>query len=89
MLRIAALAAVAAITVAAPAWAEDSIHISTKGKTPEQIHAEVRKAANILCRDQNRDGLYSASVQSSCVAATMRAALEQSGNPDLMKMAAR
>lgn len=90
MLRIAALAAfAAALTLAAPACAEDSIHISTAGKTPEQIHAEVRKAANRLCRDEARDELYAVYVQSSCVAATTRAALNQSGDPALMKMAAR
>jgi hypothetical protein len=76
-----------AVALAAPAFAGDSIHISTAGKTPEQIHLEIRKAAEKLCREEYAGALIDAGGEAACVQATVHAALAQSGDPDLMRLA--
>jgi len=84
MNRTAALAAFAAlVTVAAPACAQDSIHVATTGKTPEQIRLAVNRAANRVCRDAGRGSAFVMFMQSACVSETVRAAFAESGNPDL------
>ena len=83
MLRIATLAAVAAVLGAAPASAE-SIRISTAGKTPAQVKAEVAKAAAKVCRS-NGDAALSYYLERSCVRESMKTALNQS--PDQARMA--
>lgn len=82
MLKIATLAAVAAALVAGPAAAE-SIHISTTGKSSEQVKAEIEKAAVQLCRAETGDSLLSFYLQAPCVKATIRAAVAQSNDPAL------
>jgi len=75
MLRIATLAAVAAVLGAAPASAE-SIRISTAGKTPEQVKAEVAKAAAELCRAEVGDATLAYYMQRPCIRGTVSAALK-------------
>jgi hypothetical protein len=82
MLRIATLAAVAAAVVAGPAAAE-SIHVSTVGKSSEQVKAEIQKAAVKVCRAETGDSLLSFYLQAPCVKATTKAAVAQSNDPAL------
>lgn len=82
MLRIATLAAVAAVVVAGPAAAE-SIHISTLGKSSEQVKAEIQKAAVRVCREENAGSILAYYLQEPCVKATVKAAAAQSADPAL------
>lgn len=89
MHRIAALAALAvAAVVAAPASAA-SIHISTVGKSPEQVKAEVAKAAVRLCLPETSGSAVSDQLQSACVRATVRSALAQANDIAIGKVASR
>jgi hypothetical protein len=82
MLRIVTLAAVAAVLGAAPASAE-SIRIATAGKTPDQVKAEVVKAAAELCRAEVGDATLAHYMQGSCIRATVSAALS---SPEAARM---
>jgi len=86
MNRILILAAAAAL-VAAPAFAQ-SIHISTAGKSAEQVKAEVFKAANTLCAHAVVGATFPAEEMRVCVADTVRTTLAQSSDPQL-KLASR
>ena len=87
MIRTLAIAALAAATLcAAPASAE-SITISTVGKTPLQVKAEVLRAARTLCDWEARSTLFYAEDSRACVAETVRTALVDSHDPALMTLA--
>jgi len=59
----------AASLLASPAYAADSIKVSLVNKTPEQIDADIRHAARIVCGREASSPLYWA-----CVEATVREA---------------
>jgi len=88
MFKLATLAAVAAILVAGPAAAAESIHITTAGKSPAQVKAEIQKAAIKLCDAEIGASLLSYYMQAPCVKATVKAAVAQSSDPAL-QIAAR
>ena len=75
MLRTTLAAATAAL-LASSASAQ-SIRISTAGKTPEQVRAEVVKAAEKLCWRETVGASFPIDAQTACVDATVRAALSQ------------
>ncbi|MDB5449633.1 MAG: hypothetical protein JWQ52_761 [Phenylobacterium sp.] len=79
MIRIATLAAVAAL-IAAPASAQ-SIRIPIAGKTPHQVNTEVYKAANKLCREMNIGASFPIDAQHICVMNTVHATMAQLKNP--------
>jgi hypothetical protein len=70
MLRTITLAAAAAL-LAGTASAE-SIHVSTAGKSPEQLKAEVVRAADNLCYRQTVGSSLPIDAQRQCVARTVR-----------------
>lgn len=74
------MAAVAAVLAAAPASAK-SIHISTAGKSADEVKAEVQKAAVELCRAEVGDSALSYYLQSPCVRSTVKAAFKGSVIP--------
>jgi len=84
MNRIAILAAVAAFA-AAPAFAQ-SVRVSTVGKSPEQIRAEVYKAAQSLCALEIVGASFPVDEMRACIASTVRTTIAQA--PDL-KLARR
>jgi hypothetical protein len=86
MNRIVILAAAAAL-IALPASAQ-SIRISTEGKSPEQIRAEVFKAATKLCALETIGGAYYVEEMRACVDNTTRATFAQTADPKL-KLARR
>jgi hypothetical protein len=86
MNRIVILAAAAAL-IALPASAQ-SIRISTVGKSPEQVRAEVYAAATKLCAREVVSATFPADEMRACVAGTVRATLAQSSDPQL-KLASR
>jgi gas vesicle protein len=77
MLRIATVAAVAAL-IAAPASAE-SIRISTSGKSVEQMREEIRKAAEVVCRREFSTTLDLTGSRAACVNGSARDAMAQLG----------
>ena len=88
MHRIAALAALAATVIAAPAYAA-SIHVSTVGKSPEQVKVEVTNAAIRLCHAESQGSALLYPLESVCVRDTVRSALTQSNDPAFSKVASR
>lgn len=80
MLRVITLAAVAALLAAAPASAK-SIHISTVGKSKEEVKAEVLRAAVDLCHAEVGDSILDYYLQTPCVRSTVKAALKESNIP--------
>jgi hypothetical protein len=81
MNRIAILAAAAAL-IALPASAQ-SIRVSTVGKSPEQVRAEIAKAAHKLCARETFGATFWAEEMRACVASTTRAAFAQTNDPNL------
>jgi hypothetical protein len=87
MIRIATLAAAAALCVAAgPAAAQDSIRISTAGKSTAQVKAEVAKAARTVCHREYRYTATGLSGQIVCERAAIDAALK---SPAYVRLAQR
>ena len=82
MIRIVTLAAVAALA-AQSASAEESIHISTAGKSAEQVHTEVVKAARRLCARALTSSPFAVSEMAPCVADTVKDAMSQMEDPAL------
>ncbi|CAN7142799.1 hypothetical protein LJR225_000052 [Phenylobacterium sp. LjRoot225] len=74
------MAAVAALLAAAPASAK-SIHISTAGKSSDEVRAEVVKAAVNLCRAEVGDSSLAYYLQAPCVRSTVKAALKAGNVP--------
>jgi len=85
MNRIVILAAATALC-AGSASAQQSIHIATAGKSPDQIRAEVFKAAKRVCSLDIVGASFPIDEMRACVDATMRQTLSQA--PDL-KLARR
>jgi hypothetical protein len=88
MNRIVILAAAAATLLAAPACAADSIRISTAGKSPEQLRAEVFNAARRVCASDIVGSSFPLDEMRACVTHTVSATLAQIQDPAL-KVAAR
>ncbi|THD54372.1 hypothetical protein [Phenylobacterium sp.] len=82
MNRIVILAAAAAALIALPASAE-SIRVSTVGKTPAQVRADVFQAARKVCQEEVPGYAYRVEAARSCVDNTVRATLAQSSDPGL------
>jgi hypothetical protein len=87
MNRIAILAASAAL-VASSASAE-TIRVSTGGKTPQQVRAEVFQAARKVCQDEIPGYAYRIEAGRACIDHTVRATLAQSQDPSIVKLASR
>jgi hypothetical protein len=81
MLRTITLAAAAAL-LAGTASAQ-SIHISTRGKSPEQLKAEVVKAADKLCYRETEGASFPIDAQQQCIAATVRKTYQQAPELDV------
>jgi len=86
MIRFITLAAAAAL-IALPAGAQSpaakSIHISTAGKSVEQVKAEVFTAAKKLCANETISATFPAEEMRACLKSTMRTTFAQSSDPAL------
>jgi hypothetical protein len=71
--------AAAAAAIALPASAQ-SIRISTAGKTPEQVRAEVVKAATKICEVATYGVSFPLDEMRACVDQTTRASLAQTAD---------
>jgi hypothetical protein len=87
MNRIVILAAAAAL-IASSASAQ-SIRVSTEGKSPEQVRAEVFQAARKLCQDAVPGYAYRIEAARSCLDHTVRDTLAQSHDPSIVHVATR
>ncbi len=87
MNRIAILAATAAL-IASSASAE-TIRVSTQGKTPEQVRADVFQAARKVCQDEVPGYAYRIDAARACISHTVRTTLAQSQDPSIVKLASR
>ncbi|MBI1196353.1 MAG: hypothetical protein GC203_00655 [Phenylobacterium sp.] len=81
MIRILTAAAVAAL-IAAPASAE-SVRISTVGKSTEQLHADIAKAAKKVCVHATTNATFPHEELAACMKATVAEAVAQTGDPEL------
>jgi len=80
MTRIATLAALA-VLIAAPASAQ-SMHVSKVGKTPEQLHSDIVKAAWKVCAMATNNEIFrSSGSTASCARRTIAATV--AGVPEL------
>lgn len=75
MLRMIPMAAAAAL-LASSASAQ-SIHISTQGKTADQVKAEVAKAARQLCWRETVGASFPIDAQKTCVEKAVKDAYAQ------------
>ena len=82
MLRNICIATAALAMSAASAQAE-TIHISTVGKTSEQIKTEVFKAARSLCAMELWGASFRFDEERACVAATVKETFAQAPDPAL------
>jgi hypothetical protein len=87
MNRIVILAAAAAL-IASSASAQ-SIRISTEGKSPAQIRAEVYQAARKVCQDAVPGAAYRIDEARACQDRTARNTLAQSHDPAIVHVATR
>jgi hypothetical protein len=92
MIRILTVAApfaaiVAAALVAGPAAAADSIHIPTAGKSPEQLHADITKAAKSICGLAVQGATFPREEMAACMRGTVAAAVAQARDPALTAIA--
>ena len=76
MIRILSAVAAAAALIALPASAQ-SIRISTVGKTPEQLHSEIVKAAWKVCAMATIDETFRVDAMSQCARDTIKATVAQ------------
>ena len=87
MIRILTVAAAAAALVAGPAFAADSIHIPTAGKSPEQLQADITKAAKSLCSFAVMGATFPREEMIACMKGTVADALAQAKDPALTAVA--
>lgn len=89
MIRTLTLAALAAALLASPAAAQ-SVRISTAGKTPEQLHADITAAARKVCLHQVSMGVtFPQEEMARCVKSTVASTVSQAKDPALTEVAAK
>jgi len=86
MIRTLALAASAAALIAAPAAAQ-SVKISTAGKSPEQLHADIAKAAKKVCTAATVGATFPRDMYASCVKFAVKNAVATANDPALARVA--
>ena len=85
MIRLLTLAAIACV-VAAPAAAQ-SMSVSTAGKSAEQLHADITKAAKRVCNRAVVGASFPREMFNSCYKATVANAVTQAGDPAVATIA--
>jgi predicted transglutaminase-like cysteine proteinase len=85
MIRLLTVAAAAAL-IAAPAAAQ-SVKISTAGKSPEQLHADIAKAAKKVCNAASVGASFPRAMYDSCYKHAMKNAVATANDPALARLA--
>ena len=82
MIRTLTLAAVAAMLVAAPASAQ-SMSVAIAGKSTEQLHADIAKAAKKVCTQAVVGASFPREMYASCYKHAMADAVSRANDPAL------
>ncbi|MGC3971909.1 MAG: hypothetical protein QM775_32570 [Pirellulales bacterium] len=82
MIRILTVAAAAAMLVAAPASAQ-SMKVAVTGKTTEQLHIDIAKAAKKVCNQAVVGASFPREMYAACYKATVEAAVTKANDPAL------
>jgi hypothetical protein len=85
MIRILAAAAAVAM-IAAPAAAQ-SVRIDTTGKSPQQLHADITRAAKRVCTLASMGASFPQQMYDACYKATVADAVAKAGDPALADLA--
>ncbi|ODT86580.1 hypothetical protein [Phenylobacterium sp. SCN 70-31] len=85
MIRFLTIAAAAAL-IAGPATAQ-SMKVSTEGKTPEQLHADIAKAAKKVCNRAVVGASFPREMYASCYKYAVRTAVDTVNDPALARVA--
>ena len=86
MIRILTVAAAAAMLIAAPASAQ-SMKVAVAGKSTEQLHAEIVKAASSACWADLRGEPLANYLYPQCVSDSVHRAVAQIGDAKLVAFA--
>ena len=78
MMRLITVAATAA-AIALPAMAQPSLRVSTVGKSPDQVRADVHRAATKVCGRANNWTITSVENQRVCVRDAVRNTYAKAG----------
>jgi hypothetical protein len=81
--KSAALAVLVTTLVAAPAFAGE-IRVTTAGKTTEQLHTEIVKAASKVCWEDARGQSLAVYIYPECVRRSVNTAVAQMGDDQLV-----
>lgn len=82
MIRTLTIAATAAMLIAAPASAQ-SMKVAVAGKTTEQLHSDIAKAAKKVCSQSVVGSSFSREVYVSCFKRAVADAIKASNDPAL------
>ena len=82
MIRILTIAAAAAMLVAAPASAQ-SVRVSVAGKSTEQLHADIAKAAKKVCSLATVGASFPREMYASCFKHAVEDAVTKANDPAL------
>jgi hypothetical protein len=85
MIRSIALAvsAAALFAAAAPAGAAE-VRVHVAGKAPAELHADIVKAANTVCRQEVRGEALAVYLYSACVRGAVTDAVSKLNNPEVV-----
>lgn len=79
MIRILTIAAAAAAIAAPAAAASQAVKISLTGKSPEQVQAEVQKAAKKVCTAASVGASFPREMYATCYKASVESATAKLG----------
>ncbi|HTK36247.1 MAG TPA: hypothetical protein VL358_13305 [Caulobacteraceae bacterium] len=79
---------VAAVALAVPAFAEDSVNVVLAGKSPSAAYAAIAKAARAVCRTPAGMDIYNVYSVAECQKATVTSTIAKVGSPALSQYAA-
>jgi hypothetical protein len=86
MIRTLTIAAAAAMLVAAPASAQ-SMKVAVAGKTTEQLHADIAKAAKKVCQQAVVGASFPREMYASCFKHAVADAVTRANDPALAAVA--
>ena len=86
MLRTITLAAVATLSLAPAAFAQDQVRVAVAGKSAEQIHTEIVAAARSVCRKATSTETFVLDAMSRCTSATVKQTLAKLDDPQVAQL---
>ena len=86
MLRTITLAAVATLSLAPAAFAQDQVRVPVAGTSAEQIHSDIVAAARSVCRKATYTETFVLDAMGRCTTATVKSALAQLGDAKVAQL---